>query len=123
MIEILEGLPFKNHGGYVLSLDGGGRAYSNVQKSKAVIDKVAQVTGWTWHDLRRTTRTGLSRLGIREDIAERVIGHAVGGRLGAIYNLYEFTKEKRAALKAWARHVQGLAAGNVVPIRAAGPGT
>ena len=123
MVEILEGLPFKDKGGYVLSLDGGGRAYSNVQKPKAMLDKAALVTSWTWHDLRRTARTGLSRLGIREDIAARVIGHAVGGRLGATYNLYEFAEEKRAALKAWAQHVQGLAAGNVVPIRTTGEGS
>ncbi len=114
MVEILEGLPFKDRGGYVLSLDGGTRAYSNVQRPKGMLDKAARVTGWTWHDLRRTTRTGLSRLGIREDIAARVIGHAVGGRLGATYNLYEFVDEKRAALNAWAQHVQSLVAENVV---------
>ena len=120
MVEILEGLPFKDKGGYVLSLDGGGRAYSNVQRPKTALDTAAKVTGWTWHDLRRTTRTGLSRLGIREDVAARVIGHAVGGRLGATYNLHQFAEEKRAALEAWAQHVQGLAAENVVSMRGAG---
>ena len=114
MVEILKALPFKYKGGYVLSLDGGRRAYSNVQRSKAALDKAAQVTGWTWHDLRRTTRTGLSRLGIREDIAARVIGHAVGGQLGATYNIYGFAEEKRRALEAWVQHVAGLVADNVV---------
>jgi integrase len=114
MIDILKALPFKGGGGYVLSLDGGARAYGNAQRPKGLLDKAANVTGWTWHDLRRTFRTGLSRLGIREDIAERAVGHSVGGRLGATYNLYEFAEEKRLALDAWARHVTGLAAENAV---------
>jgi hypothetical protein len=59
-------------------------------------------------------RTGLSRLGTRRDVAELVIGHSVGGRLGETYDLYEFAEEKRQALDGWARHVAGLAAGNVV---------
>jgi integrase len=113
MVEILEDMPFREAGGYVLSIDGGGRAYSNVQRPKVALDKAAMVTGWTWHDLRRTCRTGLSRLGIREDVAERVLGHSVGGRIGQTYNLYEFAEEKRAALEAWARHVQGVDTGNV----------
>ena len=61
-------------------------------------------------------RTGLSRLGIRRDVAELVIGHSVGGRLGQTYDLYEFADEKRHALDAWALHVRGLAAENVVSI-------
>lgn len=116
MAEIIEGLPFRDSGGYALSLDGGERAYSNVQKPKAALDKAAELTAWTWHDLRRTMRTGLSRLGIREDIAARVIGHTVGGRLGATYNLYEFAEEKRQALEAWAQHVQRLQSGKVVEL-------
>ncbi len=117
MVEIIKELPFKDGGGYVLSLDGGGRAYGNVQRPKGVLDKAPKVTGWTWHDLRRTFRTGLSRLGVRRDIAEQVMGHSVGGRLGQTYDLYEFAEEKRKAIQAWAQHVAGLAAENVVQLR------
>jgi integrase len=31
------------------------------------------------HDLRRTARSLLSRTGVRPDIAERVLGHAIAG--------------------------------------------
>jgi integrase len=41
------------------------------------------------HDLRRTLRTGLSRLGIASDLAERVIGHTVGSMLLKTYDLYD----------------------------------
>ena len=120
MVNILAGLPFKDKGGYVLSLDGGAKPFGSVHRPKVALDNAANVTGWTWHDLRRSMRTGLSRLGVRQDIAERAIGHAVGGRLGATYNLYEFAEEKRQALEAWARHVAGLVADNVVAIRTTG---
>ena len=119
MVDIIEALPDREKGGYVLSLDGGERPYGNVSKPKAALDTAAKVTGWTWHDLRRTMRTGLSRLGIREDIAERTIGHSVGGRLGQTYNLHDFAGEKRLALEAWAQHVQGLGAANVIALREA----
>ena len=61
-----------------------------------------------------------SRLGIRVDIAARVIGHAVGGRLGATYNIYGFAEEKRRALEAWVQHVAGLVADNVVVLESKG---
>jgi integrase len=58
---------------------------------------------WTLHDLRRTVRSGLSGLRvdgshrIGSDIAERVLGHVVGGVRG-IYDRYEYLDEKREAL-------------------------
>jgi integrase len=115
-VAVLKAMPFKDRGGYVLTTTAGKKPYANVQKPKAAVDKKSGVTGWTLHDLRRTCRTGLSRLGIRSDIAERVIGHAVGGKLGQTYDLYEFAEEKRRALEAWERHVLGLNAGNVVAL-------
>jgi integrase len=62
---------------------------------------------WVLHDLRRTGRTELSRLGVNADIAERVIGHAIGG-LRSVYDRYEFLAEKREALARWAAHLQGI---------------
>jgi integrase len=123
MVDIIKALPNRDNGGYAFSLDGGESPYSNVSRPKAALDKAAKVGGWTWHDVRRTMRTGLSRLGVREDIAERTIGHAVGGRLGRTYNLHDFADEKRRALGAWAAHVQaiteGKPAGDVVALREA----
>lgn len=118
---ILEEMPFRDRGGFVFSPQGGEAPYANLQKPKRALDKKSEVEAWTWHDLRRTLRTGLSRLGIRPDISERVIGHSVGGRLGETYDLYEYRAENLAALEAWAAHVDvvlyGKAPGNVVALR------
>lgn len=105
MIELLEDIPYKDKSGYVFSLSGGEVAYGNLVKPKRRLDKATGVTGWTLHDIRRTVRTGLARLGTRPDIAERVIGHSVGGRLGETYDLYSYRDEKLDALNNWAAHV------------------
>jgi len=76
---------------------------------------------WTLHDLRRTCRTGLSRLGIAPHIAELCIGHRQAG-LHRVYDLHKFDAEKRRAFDAWAAHVMRIVAppeGRVVPLRPA----
>jgi integrase len=53
---------------------------------------------WTFHDLRRTARSLLSRAGIANDIAERVLGHVIPGVRG-VYDRYEYRDEKKDALE------------------------
>ncbi len=63
------------------------------------------VTGWRLHDLRRTCRTGLARLGVPEIVAERCLNHAPKG-LSAVYNVHEYQDEKREAFQKWADEVR-----------------
>jgi integrase len=65
------------------------------------------VAAFTPHDLRRTGRTGLARLGIKVDIAERVLNHA-RERMEATYDVHDYIDEKRAALEKWARYLADL---------------
>lgn len=60
------------------------------------------------HDLRRTLRTGLARLKVRADVAERVLGHVHRDPMIATYDTHDYAKEIRAALIKWAKHVEGL---------------
>ena len=57
----------------------GGNHIGGTSYRKARLDKQAGVFGWTLHDLRRTARSLMSRAGVRPDIAERVLGHAIKG--------------------------------------------
>lgn len=59
---------------------------------------------FTYHDLRRTFRTGLSRLGVSDEIAELALGHA-RGKLEAIYNRDDSVAQLRKAFTLWADHV------------------
>jgi len=89
-----DGLVFCFHVGVHLS--PWGHAISALRKATAI--------DFRGHDLRRTMRTGLSRLGVTSDVAERVIGHVIGGVRG-VYDLHTFTDEKRDALGRWEKHV------------------
>lgn len=65
------------------------------------------IEAFTLHDLRRTVRTGLARLGVQPNVAERVLSHKQQGVIG-VYDRYQYLDEKRDALEKWAEHVQGL---------------
>jgi integrase len=65
------------------------------------------VADFTPHDLRRTGRTGLARLGVKVDIAERVLNHA-RERMEATYDVHDYIEEKREALEEWSEHLLGL---------------
>jgi integrase len=69
-----------------------------------------KVGAFTLHDLRRTVRTGLAKLGIRADIAERCLNHAQPGII-ATYDTHDYLEEKRDALTQWADHLQALSGG------------
>jgi integrase len=60
------------------------------------------------HDLRRTLRTGLSRLRIDRDIREAVLAHTRPGVEG-VYDRHDYQIEKKDALEKWAAYVCGLA--------------
>jgi integrase len=75
---------------------------------------------WTLHDLRRTMRTGLGRLGIRPDICEMCINH-VRATIVATYDRYRYQPEIASALAQWAEHVMAIVEGRkskVVLLRA-----
>ena len=103
-----------------------GSGLSGFSKLKTALDKASGVSGWDWHDLRRTARTGMSRLGIPREAAEAALAH-ISGRAGlvGVYDRHTFREEALGALRAWQGHVAGLvtpkdeAAGNVVPLRGA----
>jgi integrase len=63
---------------------------------------------WTNHDLRRSLRTGLSKLRVDFDVREAVLGYLRPGVVGT-YDRYDFQTEKKDALERWATYVQNLA--------------
>ena len=68
---------------------------------------------WRIHDLRRTGVTAMARLGVRWEVADRILNHVSGAIHGvaAIYQRHEYLAEREAALKLWAEHVQKAAIG------------
>jgi integrase len=62
---------------------------------------------WSLHDLRRTMRSGLGRLGVAPHIAELAIGHTKAG-IVAVYDRYRYEPEIADALAQWAEHVMAV---------------
>ncbi|MBQ5151445.1 DUF4102 domain-containing protein [Citrobacter freundii] len=69
--------------------------------------QMLDIASWTPHDLRRTVRTGLSRLQCPNEVAEAVLGHTKGGVEG-IYNLYKYDAECKKWLQIWADYLDKL---------------
>ncbi|HEY9825939.1 MAG TPA: tyrosine-type recombinase/integrase [Stenomitos sp.] len=67
-----------------------------------VTDKL-KIAHFVPHDLRRTTATMLAELGISGDIIDRVQNHISKQKAGVghVYNRYDYSKEKMAALEKW----------------------
>lgn len=92
---------------------GRGTTHANgFSKSKTALDKKLienkhTLPHWQFHDLRRTARSLMARAGVRSDIAERVLGHAIPGIVG-IYDRHAYTEEKADALKRLAALIEAI---------------
>ena len=99
---------------------GRGDGHINgFSKAKRDLDSKlpADMPDWRLHDLRRSARSLMSRAGVRPDIAERVLGHAIGGVEG-VYDRHRYDLEKVEALEKLATLVDAIVnpRDNVVPM-------
>lgn len=109
-IEIIKSVRRRNS---VDTLFGGG-ASGFCAWSYATLALNARITtaggkalaAWTLHDLRRTVRTRLGKLGVLPHIAERVLNHA-GHKsgIGGVYDHHDYEPEISAALATWELHL------------------
>jgi integrase len=91
---------------YVLAGRGGGHL-NGFSEGKKTFDEKVTIPHWTIHDLRRTARSLMSRAGIRPDIAERALGHAIKGVEG-IDDRHQYRDEKAHALAALAGLIDNI---------------
>lgn len=97
----------------------GDRPVSGLSKCKQRLDRASGVERWIFHDLRRTVRTALARLGFEKHVCDRVLGH-VTADISRHYDHWEYLPQKRAALAAWAEEIERVIEGapaKVVGIR------
>jgi integrase len=95
------------------------RAFNGYSKMKRRFDAALprNTAAWTIHDLRRTSRSLLSRTGTPSEISERIMGHAVAG-IESIYNRHSYRDEKAAALNRLAALIDNIISErrNVLPM-------
>jgi integrase len=63
----------------------------NMARAQARFGKLG-IEPFTLHDLRRSCRTGLSKLRIQPHIAERVLGHSQE-KIAGTYDLHDYLDE------------------------------
>jgi integrase len=125
MLSIIGELPRFKAGDYLFSITGGKTPIWLSDKVKKRLDRrmlrslraLARMRGedpakvrldpWVNHDLRRTLRSGLSRLRIDHDVKEALLAHAKVG-IAAIYDRYDLVREKRDALERWEAHLRDI---------------
>jgi len=85
-----------------------GKWFTGWSHYKAQLDaKLKDMPHWTVHDLRRSARSLLAEMGVADNIAEQVLGHAIRGVHG-IYNRHAYFEEKGEALKRLAALVETI---------------
>lgn len=111
VIAVLKSVP-RMHDDIVFPARGNDDAVvSGFTRAKARLDKKSGVEEWTLHDLRRTTATGLAKIGVAPHVIERILNHVSGtfGGVAGVYNRFMYVPEMRDALEAWAQFICSLA--------------
>lgn len=93
--------------GYVLQGREPGKPFNGALSALRRLRKAVNNSDFTLHDIRRTVRTGLARLGVDEATAEMVIGHIPQG-IVRVYDQHDRLSERLKALSDWADYVERL---------------
>ncbi|AUQ59749.1 putative phage integrase, catalytic core [Phaeobacter inhibens] len=93
--------------GWSKIMDRNNRRAQNNTSGKGTGFVAVSGVDFSLHDLRRTFRTGLSRLGVDREIAELALGHARED-LEARYNRDGCEVALRAAFRKWSEHVRSI---------------
>ena len=96
--------------------DGSVNGFSKLKRRFDA--RLSGVAPWVLHDLRRTARSLLSRAGVSDHHAERVLGHAIAGVAG-VYDRHAYRDEKAEALRRLAGLINSIVHlhDNVLPLK------
>ena len=114
--EALSGMP-RGASNDLVFRENGRTVRSNLAAMKESFDQRCGVTDWRLHDLRRTSRSLMSRAGANVDHAERCLGHVIRGVRG-VYDKHKFFEEKRHVFEQLATLIGNITnpQANVVPL-------
>jgi integrase len=107
-MSILAGIPKREGREHVFGRTMGA-GFSGWSSAKAEFDEIVKLDPWTVHDLRRTVRTEIDKLGTLPHVCEAVLNH-LPEKLIRTYNRNTYEGEKRAALDKWAHHLKTIVA-------------
>ena len=106
MAAIINSLP-QYAGPYLFSHKGGKSPVNGWSRAKMRLDALSGITGWKFHDLRRTARTRISAIPAEEHVREALLAHGRRG-IQAHYDQHKYRAEKRHLLQEWDGRLQKI---------------
>ena len=115
-MDILEGLrPLTGESQWVFeSFYYPGRHVKDIRQIVENVRELSGVDDFRIHDLRRTAATNMAKLGTERTVLGKVLNHkglAGDSAVTAVYDRYQYMKEKRLALSQWERKLQAIITG------------
>jgi integrase len=110
-LAIINALPVLADNPYVFA-GRGKTAFNSFSQRKAELDALLPpMPKWTLHDLRRTCRKLMTRIGIRPDVAELALGHSIQGIQRVYDDPIEYAPLIDRALQGVAEEVERILGG------------
>lgn len=113
-LEIIRGLkPRAGDNPYVFASPQDGEnpvSLSTIKRAVRDIKDHSGVDGFRLHDMRRTVSTHMAKMGISQQVTEKILNHksGAGGQLAKIYNRHDYRPERQKAFNQWALRLQQL---------------
>ena len=104
-LAVLESVPVVDGSKFVFG--NGGKSPLSLTRPHRRLMEESGVANWKPHDLRRTSRTLLSRAGVNSDVAERCLGHVIGGVRGT-YDKHKYHAEMQQVFEALAAQIDRI---------------
>ena len=79
--------------------------------TKKFREALPQIPDWRLHDARRYLSSTMAKLGVKQEVVERILAHKTGGAISAIaqiYNRHSYENEMRAAFELYEEHLQRI---------------
>jgi integrase len=109
--------------GLVFPAPRSGKALSAFSGMKATLGAASGLSGWRWHDFRRSFATALGEAGVAEPVVDAVLNHRQAATRGGVLGVYQRASrwpEQRCAMDAWgallAAALDGREIGTVVAL-------
>ncbi len=79
-------------------------------KKKQELDRLSGVSGYVLHDIRRYFASTMARIGVKQEVTERLLSHRSGiiSGIAAVYTLHDFMPEMRQAVDLYQNHLANL---------------
>jgi integrase len=91
--------------GLVFPSPEAGKPVTTLRNMRNALAKATGVTGWRWHDARRSFASALGEAGIPEPVADAVLNHRQSATRGGVLGVYQRAQrwpEQKYAMEAWA---------------------